>query len=92
MHVMKSTALGAASGAVIGGTCAISWMSLSVFASVFAKSLVNSLSGRFPASCSSVSDVSVFNAVCIGIVLGGLVGLVTAVVTNYFSPPKNDSN
>jgi hypothetical protein len=92
MHVMKCTALGAASGAVIGGIGAVSCMSLTVFVNVVAKSLVNSLSGRPLASCGSVSNVSVFNAVCIGIVLGGLIGLVTAVVTNYFSPPKNDSN
>lgn len=92
MHVMKSTALGAAGGAVIGGIGAISCMSLTVFANVVAKSLVNSLSGRSSEPYSSVSDVSVFKAVCVGIVLGGLVGLVTAVVANYFFPAKNDSN
>ncbi len=96
MHVVKCTALGAASGAVIGGISAISCMSLEVFTHVFAKSLANSIAGRPPGPYifneHIVPHGSVLKAVCIGIVLGGLVGLVSAVVMSFFFPSKKDSN
>jgi hypothetical protein len=92
---MKTTVLGAAGGAVLGGMSAISCMSLAVFTKVFAKSVANSLAGRsepYTFNANTIPEGFVLKAVCIGIVLGGLAGLVTAVVANYFSSSKNDSN
>jgi cell division protein FtsX len=96
MHVMKSAVVGAASGAVIGGMSALSCLSLQVFFNVLAKRVVNSLAGQPSAPYvfneNTVPEYSILKAVGIGVVLGGLVGLVSAVVTNYFFPPKKDSN
>ena len=93
---MKSTAVGAAAGAVIGGISVIPCLGLAVFTNVFAKSLSNSLAGRsnepYTFNENIVPQGLGLKAVCIGLVLGGLVGLVSAVVTNYIWPSKRDSN
>jgi hypothetical protein len=88
MNVMKSVGVGAAAGAALGGIAVIPYLSLIVIADVFTKSLFHSLMGRsdqpYTFNENLVSEHLVLKSVCIGIVLGSLAGLVSAVVTNCF--------
>jgi hypothetical protein len=97
MNVMKSAAVGAAAGAVLGGLAVIPYLSMAVFIDVFAKSLFNSLAGRsdepYIFNENLVPEYIMLKSVCIGIVLGGVVGAVCAVARNcFFNRDKKGSN
>jgi hypothetical protein len=97
MNVMKSAAVGAVAGAVLGGLVVMPYLSMAVFIDVFAKSLFNSLAGRpdepYIFNENLVPDYIMLKSVCIGIVLGGLAGAVCAVVRNcFFNSDKTGSN
>ncbi len=95
MNVMKSAAVGAAVGAMLGGLAVIPYLGMTVFIDVFTKSLFNSLAGRpderYIFNENLVPEYIMLKSVCVGIVLGGLAGAVCAVARNFFSG-KTDSN
>ncbi len=88
MNVMKSAVVGGATGAVLGGLAVVPLLSITVFLDVIRVSLAQSLAGRSDQTYTFNPEIVphhlLLKAVLIGTVLGSLVAVVCAVVTNCF--------